>query len=117
MDAPRAGQHSHAGHWKPDGGDRKVRQWSQLLLGVLGVVLLVCAGLTWWSAEQALGTAPATQSSTKGALSSCGYRPGLTSCDPPELSTATIVVIIALAVIGAALATVALVDLLLRRRA
>jgi hypothetical protein len=92
-----------------------VRRQVQVLLGVLGVVLVACSGLVWWSAEQALGPAPEIRSSTRGGMSSCGYRPGLTSCDPPVLSEATIWVVVVLAVAGAGLLVVALMSTLRRR--
>ncbi|WP_326834912.1 hypothetical protein VSH64_08285 [Amycolatopsis rhabdoformis] len=94
-----------------------MRPWVRVLSGALGVVTLMVAGLVWWSADRALGPAPEIRSSTRGELTSCGYRPGLTSCDPPELATATVVVIVVLAAVGTGLAAVSLVGLVRRRSA
>ena len=93
-----------------------MRRQVQVLLGILGLVLMACSGLVWWSAEQALGPSPEIRTSTGGGLSSCGYRPGMTSCDPPTLSNATIWVVTVLAVVGAGLVVVALIGALRRGR-
>lgn len=94
-----------------------MRQWVRALLGALGVVTLMFAGLVWWSADRALGPAPEIRSSTRGGLTSCGYRPGLMSCSPPSLATATVVVIVVLAAVGTGLLAVSPVGIVRRRSA
>lgn len=111
------GRRVPAGYWTADGWRLRVRRWGRLVLGMLGLVLLACSGLVWWSAEQALGPAPEIESSSRGGLVSCGYRPGLTSCDAPSLAGSTIAVIVAPAVVGAGLVAVVLAGTLWRRRA
>jgi hypothetical protein len=94
-----------------------MKRWVRASLAVLGVALLGTALLVWWSAEQALGPAPEVHTSAGGGLSRCGYRPGLTSCDPPELSGGTIAVIVVLAVAGVGVLAAVVVDLVRARRA
>jgi hypothetical protein len=59
--------------------------------------------VVWQAAEAALEPAPELDQSTGGGLTACGYRPGLTSCDPPELAGSTIALVVALTVVGALL--------------
>jgi hypothetical protein len=92
-----------------------VRQWVPTALFIGGVLSLTTAVLVWWSADRSLGPAPEIHVSEGGSLSYCGYRPGQTSCDPPEVSTWTWTVIAALVTAGAAALAVGAV-LAIRRR-
>lgn len=91
-------------------------RWLGVSMATLGFLLVGTALLIWWSASEALGPAPVVISSPKGGLSRCGYRPGQAGCDPPELSAATVSVIVALAVAGVLMVAVAAVVSVRRHR-
>lgn len=94
-----------------------VRGWLWVSLAVSGVVLMAAAGLVRWSAERALGAAPEVVSSPRGGLSWCAYeRVGQLTCDPPQLTGATVAMIVAFGGPGAALAAAGAAGLLRRRR-
>ncbi|GAA2986112.1 hypothetical protein [Actinokineospora diospyrosa] len=93
-----------------------IRRWVLALTTIVGVALLGVALLVLRVAEEALGPAPEVRGSAWGSLSACGIQPGMTDCDPPELSAGTVTVIVVLAVAGlCALAAVA-VDVERRRQ-
>jgi hypothetical protein len=73
------------------------RRWFSV---VLGVAMLGASVVVWRVAVAALGPAPDVHRSPGGSMSYCGYRPGMTSCDPPELSRWTVAAIVVLAAAG-----------------
>ncbi len=95
-----------------------MRGWLWVSFAASGVVLLVTAGVVWWSAERALAPAPEVVSSSRGGLSWCAYEHvGQLTCDPQQLTRGTVVIIVALGGLGVALLAAGATGLLLRRRA
>ncbi len=93
-----------------------MRGWLWVSVAASGIVLLAAAGLVWWSAERALAPAPEVVSSSRGGLSWCAYeRVGQLTCDPPQLASGTVVIIVALGGLGVALLAAGAAGLLRRR--
>ncbi|GAA2999160.1 hypothetical protein LV75_003311 [Actinokineospora diospyrosa] len=93
-----------------------VRRWVLALTAAIGVVLVSFAVLVWYLAEQALGPAPEVRTSSPAGMSACGYQPGVTGCDPPELSAGTLALIALLAMGGVGALTAVVVDMVRCRR-
>ncbi|WP_191296656.1 hypothetical protein [Lentzea cavernae] len=78
----------------------------------VGAVLIGVAWLMWWSAEQAVSSAPEVQWSSEGGMSQCL---GDQSCVPQVISGQTVTLVVILAGVGVALMAAVLVEVVLRR--